>query len=325
MSLDPQLVKLNKAALDHLRKEWQARQLTVAVGAGVSAQSGLPTWNRILDELTFMYVQNKLRKTIIGPIADEIRQHFQQRLEGQSPIIVAHYLRSMLTDNAFLPLVHASLYKRCPNQPTPGPIARAVARMTSKASGGLRAIITFNFDDLMELALKLENEPHTAVWLAKHWSQVNGLPVYHPHGYLPFTLKKSEPYWIVLSEADYHAQYATPSSWSNIAVSHALLESTCLFVSTSITDPNLRRMLDSSHATNPKKFHYFIWETPQPGSFPSGVGEIADKEFQQVFVDSYKRIGLKPVWFHYRGADPSGADPDYKWRDIPELLDWIRS
>lgn len=319
--MDPHLQRLNRGALAHLRDEWKARRLTIVVGAGASVQSGLPSWYSVLDEMLFRYVEGKHRKTLVGPLSDRIREHMRARLQGESPIVMAHYLRSQYSSDAqFLKLVHSALYRSVGGSPKPGPITRAIARLANDLHGSLKSVITFNYDDLVESALNAQGVPNTSVWQASHWAGVNGLPVYHPHGFLPFKMKKGEPYWVVLSESDYHAQYATPHSWSNIVFTQALLDSTCLFVSTSLTDPNLRRMLDVMHQSTRERFHYFMWETPAPGAISDAVEEVSARAFENVFVKAHELIGLKPVWFHYRGDDPTGKDVNYGWRDIPDLL-----
>lgn len=324
MTLDPNLEKLNRDALADLREEWKTHRLTIVVGAGASVQSGLPSWYSVLDEMLFQYVEGKHKKTLVGPLADRIRDHMKARLQGESPIVIAHYLRSQYsTESQFLKLVRNALYRRVRGTPQPGPIAQAIARLANRPNGGLKSIITFNFDDLMEAALNDEGVANTSVWQAAHWAQVRGLPVYHPHGFLPFKMKKGEPYRVILSESDYHNQYATPHRWSNIVFTQALLDSTCLFVSTSLTDPNLRRMLDVMHQSTPQRYHFFMWETPEPGSIADPIEEVSAKAFEAVFVKSHQLIGLKPVWFHYRGKDPNGVDGNYNWRDIPELLNSI--
>jgi SIR2-like domain len=135
---------------------------------------------------------------------------------------------------------------------------RAIGRLGHK----LKSVVTFNFDDLVEKALALEGCTSTSVWKASDLSRIKGVPVYHPHGFLPYARQQDEVYRVVLAEADYHTLYANPHSWSNIAFSTALLESVCLFITTSITDPNVRRVLDTAHREVPDQFHYFIW-TPR--------------------------------------------------------------
>ncbi len=77
----------------------------------------------------------------------------------------------------------------------------------------------------------------------------NDLPIYHVHGYLPqhsTDFDNNSDNLIVFSERAYHTIYADPFSWSNIIQLYTLKENTCLFIGLSITDPNMRRLLDIS-------------------------------------------------------------------------------
>ena len=308
MSLDPELRVLNEEALTSLRQAWHSNKLTIIVGAGASHQSGLPLWNQLLQQLLLTWVEEQYH----GTFSCEIREHFARELPHQSPIVFAHFLQSRLSDKAFIDLVHHSMYGHLPSAPEPGPIMRAIGRLGHK----LKSVVTFNFDDLVETALDLDGSVCTSVWTASRLSKIKGVPVYHPHGFLPYSRQQDEAYKVLLAEADYHTLYANAHSWSNIAFSTALLESVCLLVTTSITDPNVRRVLDAAHREVPDDFDYFLWNTPRQGQL-SGVDAVVQEAFSEVFHEAYRKLGLKPVWFFLRDSPDS-------YSDVPDILDAIR-
>ena len=305
MSLDPELRVLNEEALTALREAWHSNKLTIVVGAGASHQSGLPLWNELLQQLLETWAEEKQ----YGTFSREIREHFARELPHQSPIVFAHFLQSRFSGEPFIDLVHRSMYGRLSSAPEPGPIMRAIGRLGPK----LKSVVTLNFDDLVETALEVQCTP---VWTASKLSKIKGVPVYHPHGFLPFTRRQDESYNVLLAEADYHTLYANAHNWSNTAISTALLESVCLLVTTSITDPNVRRMLDAAHRETPDDFDYFLWDTPRKGRL-SGVDAIVQEVFSEVFQDASRKLGLKPVWFFLR-------DPPDSYSDLPDILDAIR-
>jgi hypothetical protein len=311
MSLDPELRALNEESLAALRAAWHAHKLTIIVGAGASHQSGLPLWNQLLQQLLMIWVEQQYKDTLFRYFSGEIRDRLTRELTNQSPIVFAHYLQSRLSDKAFIDLVHRAMYGNL-STPEPGPIMRAIGRLGHK----LRSVVTFNFDDLVEKALALDGSASTSVWKASHLSTISGVPVYHPHGFLPYSRQKDEAYRVVLAEADYHTLYANPHSWNNIVFSTALFESVCLFVTTSITDPNVRRVLDTVHREVPENFHYFIWSTP-PKALLSGVDAVVHEAYSEVFHESHRKLGLKPVWFYWRESEDSHSD-------LPDILDAIR-
>ena len=81
---------------------------------------------------------------------------------------------------------------------------------------------------------------------------------------------------IILAEDDYHEELVAPYSWSNMLQSSLLTRSTCIFVGTSMTDPNLRRLLRSAFKVG-RRFHYAIL----PGDSESEAGIMRDALFDK--------------------------------------------
>jgi hypothetical protein len=206
----------------------------------------------------------------------------------------------------FIKILHASLYDGFSIEPEPSPLAMTIAGLGAK----LHSILSFNFDGLMETALGRLGVPHTPIWTASQLSEATGLPVYHPHGYLPYILEPGQSYEIVFAESDYHTQYSSQFSWNNIVTIRALLESTCLFVGASLTDPNQRRLLDNVYRQNPKAQHYFMWRVPNTQSM-SGTDKLLQSVFDKIFESSYSTLGLTPLYVH-------------EWEDMPFMIDDIK-
>lgn len=315
------IIELNPETLPKLKEAYKNQKLVIAVGAGASCQSGLPTWNGLIDRLFTDFVSKRYTHSIVNPIIEDIKVFMKHQMGDSTPIVMAHYLQSHLTEKQFLDIVYSSLYNTFKEIPIPGAITKSVAKLCK----GLKSVITFNFDELIELALTMEGIDNTSVWLEKHLNAIKGIPVIHPHGFLPFNRKENEPYWVVLAESDYHKQYYDSNSWSNKQLQMIFAEFTCLFVSTSITDPNLRRLLDLNFRNNPEKLHFFLWSKPRKEEFQDKLEEISYNAYEEVFKDSFNRIGLEPIWFRYRGNDPDkvNPDPNYNWNDIPQIMKFI--
>ncbi len=293
---------LNARHLTELRRIWLEKRLSVIAGAGVSVEAKLPSWINLLRELLAAYV----RKTYA--VGEEetalLLTELQQQLEVQSPLIYAQFVRSQFTNAEFTELVHKVLYPSA-TRPQPGKLCQAIARLGTH----INSILTFNYDELLEDALLVEGYTRTTIFNAEGWASVSGIPVYHPHGFLPFQLESGVDYKVVLAEGDYHTQYHSPNIWSNIAISRVLLESSCLFVGVSLTDPNLRRLLDAAHREQPKKSHYMLARSPVPVGALSG-GIIA-QAVPEVFAASYQQLGVTPIWFN-------------EFSEIPAIIDSIR-
>lgn len=119
------------------------------------------------------------------------------------------------------------------------------------------AIITFNFDDLVEKALAQKGIAYRPIWKEGQSRNVNTLPIFHVHGYLPSDGELDEPN-LVFSEDTYHSQFINPYSWSNLVQLNTYSENVCIFIGLSLADPNLRRLLDISHRNNNQCKNYIV-------------------------------------------------------------------
>jgi hypothetical protein len=291
----------NLAHILELQRAWQGNRLSVIAGAGIGVAAGMPTWSDLLRALLSAFVKKTYS---FGESTDSMIAELQQRLENQSPLIYAQFLRSQFDEDEFIDLLHGALYPRN-RPPAQSPICRAIARLAHH----LNCVLTFNYDSLIEDALSSEGFANTAVFEAAAWSSVSGLPVYHPHGFLPREREPGRQYRVILAESDYHTQYHSPNIWSNIAISRVLLENVCLFVGTSLEDPNLRRLLDASHREQPQKTHYILARSPVAGE-QKLTSPIA-QAILEVFAASHQELGVTPIWFE-------------EFTEIPALIDNIR-
>jgi hypothetical protein len=83
------------------------------------------------------------------------------------------------------------------------------------------------------------------------------LPVLHVRGYLPSTKPIPEAD-LVFTEDEYHRVSFSPFHCSQTELVSLLRNYTVLFVGLSMSDPNLRRLLDASHSPNSGTNHYLL-------------------------------------------------------------------
>lgn len=94
---------------------------------------------------------------------------------------------------------------------------------------------------------------------------------------------------MVFCEEAYHSQFIDPYSWSNLIQLNTFSTNICLFVGLSLSDPNLRRLLDISWRRNQRCKHYIIMrKAPQK----SRTDEIATMLFEQ----DANSLGLNVIW-----------------------------
>lgn len=216
---------------------------------------------------------------------------FQQRY-GPSALIVGKYLKSNLGKD-FLPELRSALYS---GNPTSCDIIDAIVKLSrpQRDSKPLESIITFNFDGLIEEQLEKNNIRHKPISSEGMRNQSNELPIYHVHGFLPRKGRIRKESEVVFSEDAYHSQFIDPFSWSNLVQLNKLSQNTCLFIGLSLTDPNIRRLLDVANRKNPSRTlnHYIIQKRPNYSNNSDTLDQLA------FFLEEQdaNELGLNVVW-----------------------------
>jgi hypothetical protein len=242
-----------------LRQHLRAGELVLVCGAGVSVAAGVPTWPVLLNEL----LASLFRKQIeYSNHSDQARRRLAQLYQehfNSSPLVVAQYLKNGL-GNDFLEHIRRALYSLSPSG---SDIIDAIAELCrpQRSGNALRSIITFNFDDLIEHNLDAQHIKHRAIFAEGQRSSRSELPVYHVHGYLPRTGNLTSEHEIVFSEDAYHSQFIDPFSWANLTQLNHFGQNVCVFLGLSMTDPNLRRLLDVSMRKNPgRRTNHYVFK-----------------------------------------------------------------
>ena len=273
-----------------------APAITVVVGAGVSAEAGLPSWQGLLNDLLSRAGTERLRLDDEGILAAWI----EQILRGESPLGAAAVAEALAGD-ALADWVPESLYGDDPGVYQPGPTARQVAELRRAYGAGLR-LLTTNYDDLVEQSiadadLGVEPVPFTGPdGPPVRPTDASHQRVVHLHGFLPRSGASTGA--VVLSEDDY--QRVAREDWQRSEVGSALMNGPCLFIGSSLTDPNLLRYLHvHSGSGSPEHFAIFT----RQDVYASGTSEtlIGAREaalsarwrtsrLEIIFVDHYGEV-----------------------------------
>jgi hypothetical protein len=165
--------------------------------------------------------------------------------------------QSNQTNQDFIESVRSTLYKAGATQSN---LLTEIAKVTNLCEGkkGVKGIITYNYDSLLEEALRTIGRTYDRRDRRDKGSN-RGVPLRHVHGFLERSANPDE--WIILSEKQYHDEYSNPYAWSNVVQLNAFRETTCLFVGLSMTDPNLRRLLEDSRKTVTPQHYVFLRRT----------------------------------------------------------------
>ncbi|HEY41402.1 MAG TPA: hypothetical protein G4O18_06040 [Dehalococcoidia bacterium] len=230
---------------------YRNEKLVLILGSGVSKDYGMPTWKGLLQKL--------LGKTFESESADPEKASFMSEMFdmifGPDPLIAARRLalhftelekekhKTLLFENA----VRDILYEEVSNQ-NPTPLFEEIVQfcVAPGRSYNLDSIVSYNYDDLLETHLKNlgVSVPFTSIFSAGQNPKPNQLPIYHVHGYLLHSGRLTKDNTITLGDDAYHSQYSDVYRWSNLVQINKFVDCNCLFIGTSFTDPNQRRLLD---------------------------------------------------------------------------------
>lgn len=271
-----------------LRGALNSGSLTLMCGAGVSMAAGIPVWNKLLENL-FYEMLDIIKNN--GEVSYNLNVIEQSGVVGRiPPLILGKYIKNNLEDE-FLPSLRKALYK---SQPKSCETIKSIVELCrpQRDRESIDSIITFNFDGLIEEELSRERVIHKAIYSELVKCSSSELAIYHVHGYLPREGEIKDSSTFVFSEDGYHSQFIEPFSWSNIIQIQKLTQNTCLMVGISLTDPNMRRLLDVAWRKSPDEAlpHFIIKKKPN----------LSDKKAQEfvIFLEEQdaNRLGINVIW-----------------------------
>ncbi len=307
--------------VQNARKAYDAGDLVLVLGAGVSATAGIPDWNTMLSRLLVSMIESNLPARLNS--TEDERTAIARRLrevQDNSPLLEARYIRAGLRDS-FESTVSKALYLDLDRSKVKrSTLLNSLAKLClpKRSSAGLRSVVTYNFDDLLESQLRERGIPYRAIYHDGDFADKEELGIYHVHGFLPEDLSNYDPIdssCLVLSEERYHSLMVEPYSWANLIQLTAFRENTCLFVGLSLTDPNLRRLLEIASKSNRSSRHYAVLRRLKPESLSPKRKSKVRKEVLQAFTyahhdlqqASLKELGINIIWVE-----------DYK--EVPEIV-----
>lgn len=288
----------HESQIQNLRRALRRGRLTLVCGAGASIQAGIPSWNDLLLTLLERMME-RIAKNHDLDLGKRAAKEFQNR-NGSSSLILGKYLKNNL-GNDFPFEMRDALYGSDPK--TSELIESIVALSRPQREGDpLDSIITFNFDCLVEDNLSKSGISNKAIFSEAISHDSNEIPIYHVHGFLPRTGELPGGVELVFSEDAYHSQFIDPFSWSNLMQLNKLTQNTCLFIGISLTDPNMRRLLDVAWRKNPAKTlsHYIIKRRPQ-----SSGGDVLDEVSILLEEQDANALGLNVIWLNEFSEAPA--------------------
>lgn len=297
---------IEKPHLNILRQAYKKKNITLYLGAGTSVANGLPGWEKLVLAMYFAAISREKLKgwrpfpNYLFAIAEWHLNNKHEPLE-----ITARRLHKYYSENEFVRYLHQTLYagflERDGETPKPLFISElrnanktldSVAKLCERSteSRGVKAVITYNYDNLLEIVLdKFPNIPvyKTVARLPKK------LPIYHVHGYVPFLggggSKTKE---IVFTEDQYHLSARDAYAWPNLVQVQALSGSVGLMIGLSLTDRNLRRLLDAIVSAPIRSKNYVLLQRTKKEK-PKVAGLDAIHKKAKEYYGKFEQSGIK--------------------------------
>lgn len=322
------LTKENERKINELSKAYKDQKVVLFLGAGVSIDAGIPLWDELVNRLLLRMINLKLEEEN----KNEENERLQKKLFSQedikkitklfqsqedTPLMQMRYIKAALEEDKYYDIVHDELYREITNVNTE--LLDAIAKISAPRilHKGLESIVTYNFDDLLEKNLDQKGIEYNVIQKDHKMPVNNKLNIYHVHGYLPQDENmKDERAELIFSEEDYHRVYGDSYCWSNMAQVKAFQDNVCLFVGCSLTDPNLRRLLDSAMRHPDKPRHFAILKRKNWGLKDSKDLTGAIKWYQNIDDgirnQIFKSFGISVIWVN-------------EYDEIPKILNNLKN
>lgn len=253
-------------------------------------EAGLPSWERLLEKLLVRTAREKELIDTDDPSHSErwVAEGRRDGYLGAAAIVDAlagQERDTWLREELFSPSGEPGAYY-------PGAISSQVAQLARLYGNGLR-ILTLNYDDLIEQALRDSGGAPHAIATSNLAVPAGSTGVYHLHGYLG---RDDRPQGdLILSEGDYQRMQQDQTAWQHGVVHNALRDSTFIFVGTSLLDPNMIRYLYGVPAGG-QRFAVFVRQGTYPQDVPTGIPLAREAALRE----RWEAVGVTPVFVdHY--------------------------
>jgi hypothetical protein len=300
---------INPTILGELKAAFAQKKLALYLGAGVSLGSGVPSWNQLVLAMYFSAISEDW-KGMWRPYPNYLYAISEWQLNRlHEPLeITARKIRQYYGDDAeFLNQIRSTLYAGFEDQGSTfwqypniqqlrfgNPTLDGVASLCEKTTQntGLKAIVTYNYDSLLETVLLNNSSSFVPVWKSSESLTADQHPIIHVHGYVPPFGTSSPLDEIIFTEQQYHAAAHSPYSWSNLSQIQCLTSSVGLMIGLSLSDRNMRRLLDAVKVTPLSQRQFALlkrpaWNEPKPQ-------ELEEIHMNAVsYIDRFARSGAK--------------------------------
>lgn len=257
-------------------------QTDLVMGAGINKDYGAKDWAGLLDSLNTEFFLGDTER------ADGLKHYVGDEL----------FTSSMVLKTSGFDTYHSlndELYKFKEAKSFNDPDSTLYRCVNYIAAHPGTNVITYNYDTNLEYLLKKRDLLYCAIYDDNSFVSKNAVcSIYHVHGLLPFDRFNERKFTdsLIFNESDYYYLYNNPYSWNIAKQLHDFKFNVCFFIGISLTDPDMKRILEL--ANNPLKFNFIFMKKEKE------YGEHVYRDISTYFftfdlitvwVDEYEEIG----------------------------------
>lgn len=234
-------------------KKWLAAflkkgQLRLVVGAGVSSACGLPQWKELIlaiEELVNIDESSK-------PLEDRAEDILHDKCGGNRIEFANLVRQSLYKDNDDLSFSLNALGQK--------DLLVAIGAITMAGLRyGAREVVTFNFDDMLEMYLTYYGFTVSSTANLPRMNIRDDLEVLHIHGLLPSNKNEVTPREVVFTASEFDEVVGDKQNLWHQKVCDILSSNICLFIGLSGNDSNLTNMLNYCNKIHAAKSDNKYW------------------------------------------------------------------
>ena len=267
---------------------WLAKLFTtklkvdLIMGAGINTDYGAKNWNGLIESLNTDFYKGDYK------FAQEIQHYTGQELFTSSMVMKTSGFDTYQSLNREL-----YMFKEAKGFDDPN--ATLYCCTDYIVHHEHTTVITYNYDTNLEYLLKKRGIRYTVVYDDNSFVDKQAkVDIYHVHGLLPYDKFGEKKYTdsLIFNESEYYYLYNNPYSWNISKQLHDFKFNACLFIGISLTDPDMKRLLEL--ASNYLKFNFIFLKREK------GYSETVYKDLTSYFftfdliviwIDDYNEIG----------------------------------
>jgi len=215
--------------INHLGNHLNNCRIVLVLGAGISTEFGLPNWEKLISGLYKLKGASENNK-----LSPENRILFFKEKLCSDEIDYKNSIQKVLYSG------YDFDFKNLKNFST---LSALVALIMASKRGNASNVVTFNFDNILELYLSYYGFISNSRILTKHWSSNADVNIYHPHGYIPAPPSIEFSDKIVFDQKSYMGVIGDESNPWRQHVLSLFRTNFCIFIGLSGNDSNFDSFL----------------------------------------------------------------------------------